>query len=318
MKRLVLALELCLSLIVSAHSQGGMGPAPGTVHSVGGGGFVGACDGVAGATCIAYYSANGCATAAYSGNVIDVVDTATGNTTGTRLQCSGGTVSALVSGSACTFVTGNACSALATTCAVSCSVSTLYNQSGTATLPDLLTPGTVANSETISLSLLNSQACFTSNGSQTVQATITGTVSQPYTMATIVEQTGNFAVNGRLISSNADGTNVGYRGSGIWGSQSGTLTASASISTFHALQAIYNGASSLLVTDGSASATGNFAALALTADIKLLSSSAVGPGGTNVTGSMCEAVVYNSALNSTQYAAYNSNARLSNRWGSSF
>src|SRR5437879_10288669 len=71
-----------------------------------------------------------CYSNAYSGNVADITDAATGNTTGTRLQCSFGIVSALVSGSACTFVTGNACSSLATTCATACNVVTLYDQSG--------------------------------------------------------------------------------------------------------------------------------------------------------------------------------------------
>lgn len=40
MKRVVLALTLCASLISSAFAQGGMGPGPGTVHSTGGGGGI--------------------------------------------------------------------------------------------------------------------------------------------------------------------------------------------------------------------------------------------------------------------------------------
>jgi len=58
-------------------------------------------------TAFAFWSTH-CINKAYSGNVMDITDTATGTTTGTRLVCNNGVVSALVSGSACTFVTGPA------------------------------------------------------------------------------------------------------------------------------------------------------------------------------------------------------------------
>ena len=77
-----------------------------------------------------WHSVNSCFTLAYSGNVADITDASTGNTTGTRMVCNNGIASALVSSSACTFVTGNACSALATTCAVSCNLREAYDQTG--------------------------------------------------------------------------------------------------------------------------------------------------------------------------------------------
>ena len=71
-----------------------------------------------------------CFSSTTSGTIADITDSATGNTTGTRLQCAaGGIVTAVVSASACTFVTGFACSTLATTCAVGCNVRELYDQS---------------------------------------------------------------------------------------------------------------------------------------------------------------------------------------------
>jgi hypothetical protein len=136
--------------------------------------YVGPCD-VSGVTCVAYFSANGCAQNSYAGNVIDVVDTATGNTTGTRLQCASGVVSALVSGSACTFVTGNACSTLATTCATSCVHSTVYNQMGTGTITNLTLPTTVAARSIIVLNALNSKPCFFSSSSAQTAVSSTST-----------------------------------------------------------------------------------------------------------------------------------------------
>ncbi len=76
-----------------------------------------------------YWAPNRCYSSAFTGSIADIVDSSTGNTTGTRLQCgTGGVISEVVSGSACTFVTGNACSTLAVTCAVACSIVTLYDQ----------------------------------------------------------------------------------------------------------------------------------------------------------------------------------------------
>lgn len=126
------------------YAQGPILPGPG-LPVVSGGGYTGPGDIYSGWT---MWAGLRCYSAAYSGNAFDLVDTATGNTTGTRVQCSGGTLSALVSGSACTFVTGNSCSPVATTCAISCSVVTMYDQTGnsncTAT-PCHLTQATNAN-----------------------------------------------------------------------------------------------------------------------------------------------------------------------------
>ena len=283
-------------------------------------GFQGACDASIGATCIAYYSAFGCATAAYSGNVIDVVDAATNVTTGTRLQCSGGVVSAVVSGSACTFVTGNACSPLATTCATSCLFVTIYNQMGTGTLPNLIQPGSFSNSLIVTLSALNSKACLSNNGSQTAQSPVIGTVNQPFTYAAVAERTANFTSLGRIIASAAGGSNIAFRNAtNTFGASGGTaVTETANDSVFHALVGIINGASTLPVVDGVPGTPGAGGAGTITADLEITSDSNSGPGGSNMTGLLCEAVIYSSALNSTQYAAYNSNTRLANRWGSSF
>src|SRR5215468_7839518 len=126
---------------------------------------------------------------------MDVADGATGNTTGTRLQCSNGQVVALVSGSACTFVTGNGCSPLATTCAVSCIVNKWYDQSGQTnctTACDARKSTTTAPA--VTLNCQNGLICVTYNGatptclaSPSVSA---ATVNQPLTVSIVSQRTG--------------------------------------------------------------------------------------------------------------------------------
>ena len=135
---------------------GGFGP------SGGGGGITGPLDVISSAN--AFYSLR-CASNAYVGSVIDIVDSATGNTTGTRLQCTGGVAAptTLVSASACTFVTGNACSLLTSTCTVACKVVTWYDQSGAnacSSAPCNATQATNANRPTF----LTSGCSYTGTG----------------------------------------------------------------------------------------------------------------------------------------------------------
>lgn len=283
--------------------------------------YVGPCD-VSGVTCIAYHSVFGCAQNAYSGNVIDIVDATTGNTTGTRLQCASGVVSALVSASACTFVTGNACSALATTCAVSCTFSTVYNQMGTGTVPNLTGPATLASRSLITLSALNSKPCFSSSSVALGVSESTGvTFGQPFTLAAVSERTGSTAANGRIISSNGGGTTLNYRaGANLVGAQSGTITEAATDNVFHGLMMVTaSGAgNSFLVVDGTPSSTGTLSGVWSSTTYNLMTDDAAGGSGSGMIGLLCEAMTISSALNSTQYAALNSNFRLSNRWGNSF
>lgn len=72
-----------------------------------------------------------CPSAAYSGNLFMVTDSATGNTTASLAQCSAGTVS-FSGGTACSGpgVPSNTCSPLATTCATACNLYELFDASG--------------------------------------------------------------------------------------------------------------------------------------------------------------------------------------------
>jgi len=136
-----------------------------------------------------------CYAEAYSGNVMDVTDAATGSTTGTRLQCASGVVSALVSASACTFVTGNACSSLATTCAVSCNVVTKYDQSGTNTctgaIPCNVTQATNADRPTLNTNCIGGKYCLVFTSAQFLADSVgpASTISPPYTITAVCERT---------------------------------------------------------------------------------------------------------------------------------
>lgn len=194
-----------------------------------------------------------CTATAYAGNVADVVDTATGNTTGARLQCaSGGTVSSLVSGSACTFVTGNACSSLGTTCAVACNVRTWYDQSGNG---NDVTQVTLATQPPVTVSCFNSHPCAgTFANQQLSRATLaSATVNQPLTISAVLQGTfgaifGQF--NGNLVVAITTNVLELNGGSGVF--QTTAMTTASS----HAVGVVVNGASSSFFVDSVSAAIG--------------------------------------------------------------
>lgn len=298
-----------------------------TATGVGGGfgsgapaGYQGPCDVISCTTNTdAYYAVEMCVTNAYSGNVADVVDSATGNTTGTRLQCSSGTVSALVSGSACTFVTGNACSSLATTCASGCTFNKIYNQLGNSNFADLAEPTTVSSRLTVTQSTLNSRACLTGNGSRSAQpsgASGAPSMPQPFTAASVARRTANFTSTQSIIN---DGNtyNMGFRNStNLVGSLSGTITAAATDNVFNSIMelSVSGAGNSFMVVNGSPGTSGTVTG-AFTGFQLLVASFA---GSSVLTGDICEILIINRALNATDYGNLNTNQRAANRWGSSF
>jgi len=284
-----------------------------------GGAYVGPCE-VSGVNCVAFYAVEACATNAYAGNTVDVVDTATGNTTGTRLSCASGVVSAVVSGSACTFVTGNACSSLATTCATSCVFKTIYNQSGTGTFPNLIDAASLSNRLTITQSALNSKACFTGNGSQYAHNSVaTATLAQPLTVAAVAKRTGSFTST-QSIHADGNTQNIGYRAStNTVGSISGTITATATDNVYNSIMEVSaSGAgNSVMVVNGAAGTTGTLTGSYGGGNSGYFGAFTNAPTSA-LTGSICEVIITNNALNATQYGALNTNQRASNRWGNSF
>lgn len=229
-----------------------------TFVSGGGGGYVGPGNLTLTGTLVKYWGWS-CVTAAYSGNAIDLADAATGNTTGTRLQCSSGVLVALVSASACTFVTGNACSTLAVTCAISCVVVTKYEQIGTAdcavSVRCDLTQATNANRPTYTATGgAGGKACEAYIATQTLVTTAATTINQPFSLGTLDSRTGGTASLSNIFETNATFSGVYHSGTAanvqIY---AGGLSANvaATDNAFHALQTVFNGASSIIAVDGS-------------------------------------------------------------------
>lgn len=312
MRRLVIALSLLIGL-TPALADGMAVPltipqnSPGAAMSFPpqpAAGYTGPGDVVAAA--IAWWGAR-CYTAAYSGLVADITDAATGNTTGTRLQCSSGTVSALVSASACTFVTGNACSALATTCLVSCNVVTLYDQSGNTNCSAAacnITQATNANRPIFTQSCNGALPCIKfvnasnttlTSGSLTSTATpitfsLVSSFSTAVGFAAVMGGFGNPPFFG-LSNDNTPEIQIFTQGS--------ALTLTSSIVTGlppQAVQAVFNGASSNLVVNATSNSgslnTGNNLSGPLT----------IGADGFGdaYTGDFFEGGIWGIAFNSTQ------------------
>jgi hypothetical protein len=249
-----------------------------------------------------------CYSAAYSGNVADITDASTGNTIGTRLQCSNGVVSALVSGSACTFVTGNTCSTLATTCASSCNVTTLYDQSGNG---HNAVQATNSNRPTWIINCLGSLPCMNFAGQfLQVSSTSLGNISQPWTISGVGERT----VTSGFMNLYGDGSGNGY---GIlWNSGANSvatwggaiLAGTANDNAFHAIQAIGNGGASVAYIDG----TSNAGAAGTNALTGVGSQIANGFGALN-TGRIAETGVWASGFSAGNQSSMNSNQHT--YWG---
>jgi hypothetical protein len=178
MIRFVLAFFLAFCGTANAQLSGGLQfPGPGTPHSVAT--YQGPGDVVASAR--TWYGLR-CYNTAYTGNVADVY--APSDASHTLLTCSSG------------GVINQTLQALATTCATSCTIKTLYDQSGanqcTGSIPCDLTHATEAQRPTLTISGINSKLTGNFSGSQhlfnAAGVSITS-VSQPYTMNAVFKRT---------------------------------------------------------------------------------------------------------------------------------
>jgi hypothetical protein len=204
-----------------------------------------------------------CYKSTYAGSVVDITDTATGSTTGTRLQCaSGGTISAVVSASACTFVTGNACSPLATTCAVACNIARMYDQTlgalcgGTCDLQQ----NTNSLRPTYLTSCIGSLPCSGWSGAANTEMVPVGigasATNAPNSISYAGERTGAFTTSMNVIIDQGNQTTLQYNNTAntMQFYMSGTtINATVSDSAFHAVQAIDTATGSASVNvDGTA------------------------------------------------------------------
>jgi|SRR5579864_92531 len=209
-----------------------------------------------------------CPNAAYSGNLFMVTDSATGNTTASLAQCSGGTVS-FSGGTACSGpgVPSNTCSPLATTCALACNLYELFDASGqtNCTTACNATQATNANRPTFTQSGCTGLSggahswCVTGSSS-TLQSMNTpvfspATSAQPFTTYCVGywPSAGAGSSNQGCISQDSTWIEFLSSSNNNWSVYAGTQvnTAGAATNTWYAFQATFNAASSSIYINGS-------------------------------------------------------------------
>ena len=258
-----------------------------------------------------------CYNAAYSGNVADVFDTATGTTTETLLTCSAG------------GIMNQTINALSVTCAIGCSIKILYDQSGNTNCSinacDFGTSAPVSSWPVLSLNCLGALPCMTFNGtSSRFQAAHTPTtLAQPLTIsASAVRSTGTGEQN--ILSSNSGNATLlefhnAANGADIYsGSTNFLIVPGVTDGTWHAFQGIFcSTASSPCSTSGNTSNlnvngsdnTGNISNSSLSANLFMGNDLQ----GSWLNGRIVEAGVWPFSFSSANNSAMSTNQR--SYWG---
>lgn len=305
--RLALAafLTLCLAAVGQAPRAQFNGCAAGfcTPAAVSSGAFAGALD--INGSAFVFWSTR-CGATAYTGNVVDIWDGATGNTTETLVTCSAGG----------TLNTGSP-TALATTCTVSCRAKFVYDQSGANNCAGAcdLTQATNANRPLVTISCLSGKMCLAFDGSVScMNVTLAGAQAQAYTATTVFNRTGGVTTLAAIFGNNS-GNNLQLGGNSSANqvyafSGSAVQTATANDNASHAMQTLFNGASSSFYIDGSLTNMAGSPGASSIAAANIGIGSQNTCGGNFWTGNWFETGVWNgdksannSTMNSNQHSA---------------
>lgn len=311
MRRLVALSALLFAIGFGCLAKAQMVPGfpPGTFHSRAALDAAAAGGGSCAATCpgdlkpyVAWWGFS-CYNAAYTGNVASVWDTATGNTTHTLLTCSaGGTLNQTIN-------------TLATTCAVSCEIETMYDQSGAlACAGGTACDVTHAHASGRPLAVAsgpNSNFCASITTAALFLTTAnTFTQTQPYSAAFVANRTGNTAASTGALVTPDNSTRIGYAAvvnKTVLGVPGGTFPTgpTATDSALHAIGYVVNNASSLIGVDATAATSLN-AGSATGISAKSLNWG-LGTGGSFV-GILCEGGIANATWSSADIQNVNANA----------
>ncbi len=191
-----------------------------------------------------------------------------------------------------------------TECSVSCKVTTAYDQSGNTRDA---TQGTLASMPVLLQSALNSLPGLTCTNAGANLVTANQTAAQPLNGSVVFERTGNVTLSsGWIGTSSGVGAIIqssNSANSARLNSNGSVVSAAASDSAYHALNGLFNGASSVIMIDGSET-SGTVGANGLnTSPINLCTA-----GGGGSTGILMEGAFYQgSAFNTTQRNAININ-----------
>jgi hypothetical protein len=191
-----------------------------------------------------------CGSTSYTGNVVDIWDTATGITTETLVTCSAGGV-----------LNTSSPTALATTCAVSCSAKTIYDQSGgnkcTGAVPCNLVLGTGSTLPTVNTSFQNGKIGITfvnTNTNCMMSPALASTQAQPFTVSFTGKTTSSAASDNTFLENSSNGNNMNAQldasGGNVDWYAGLTATATASANNLHAIQLLYNSSTSSAYVDG--------------------------------------------------------------------
>ena len=195
---------------------------------------------------LVFYSCGRAYNAAYAtalSAACDVVDTATGLTSCTLHFLSTG------------YVNTTQCNA--TACAVACSISKFYDQSGNA---NDATQATLAKMAGLTFSALNGLPCGagigsagTGGGNLTYTSANTITQAQPYTSTAVAERTGSFTTLQRIIISDTTGGRIFFAGSAntISGNSGASVSLTAADNSPHAMLLVSNSSNPLFAIDSS-------------------------------------------------------------------
>lgn len=302
MIRLAVAIFLSLCGVANAQMAGGLQfPGPGTPHSVAAA-YQGPGDVVSGATvwgsCARVYTA---AQASTSTSLCDLVDSSAPTVTICTLRGSATGFVDLVG----TYCTGSVTPA--TKCAAAtggiCNISKVYDQTGTG---NHFTNSTAASQPTLSFSALGGLPGMSgTSGAGTVLSSPTITQAQPFTLSIVYERTGNFTSQQVYLGSSAGALSVGSDAvsnksqftAGV------VITQTATDSVFHAVQAVGNGVSGAMNTDGTDLTAQNAGTNTFSALLRFFRSS----GAASSTGFVMEGGLWPSAFNATQRGNVNTN-----------
>jgi hypothetical protein len=130
--------------------------------------------------------------------VADIWDAATGSTTETQITCSLGVLNK---------TTPNP---IATTCASGCRVKSLYNQPSGSATTNIATQATNANRPTYTDNCANGHPCMACTASTSLTVASPPTITQGFTVAAVVERTGNFTTASQWFNSNSGAVTIGF------------------------------------------------------------------------------------------------------------
>lgn len=225
----------------------------------------------------------------------DVVDTATGLTTCTLHFLSTG------------YVNTTECNA--TACATACSVTKMYDQTGTG---NHVVQATLANMPALTFSAQNGLPCPAGTGSAATRLATAGNITQaaPFTMTAVTERTGsNTTLQTIMNNGNLNLLRFAAATNSIAAANSTVVTLTANDSAFHAILNVASGTAPLFAIDSNANTSASTTGTTAMASPENIMGRSTGAQGL-LAGFVCESGIWPSDLNST-FVAMLANMRSS-------